>query len=61
MKTTVDIDGELLRKALAETGARSNSEVVELGLRLLLESRARRRLRDLFGARPEIDEIRRRR
>jgi Arc/MetJ family transcription regulator len=61
MKTTVDIDGELLRKALAETGARSNSEVVELGLRSLLERSARRRLRDLFGARSDIDTIRRRR
>jgi Arc/MetJ family transcription regulator len=61
MKTTVDIDDELLRQALAETGARSNSEVVELGLRSLLERSARRRLRDLFGTRPDIDEIRRRR
>jgi Arc/MetJ family transcription regulator len=61
MKTTLDIDGELLRKALAETGARSKSEVVELGLRSLLERSARKRLRDLFGARPDIEEIRRRR
>jgi Arc/MetJ family transcription regulator len=61
VRVTVDIDGQLLRKVLAETGARSKSEVVELGLRLLLERTARRQLRDLFGARPDIDEIRRRR
>jgi len=61
VKTTLNIDGALMRKALLETGAKSKSEVVEMGLRVLLEQGARKRLRDLFGSGPKIQEIRRRR
>jgi Arc/MetJ family transcription regulator len=49
MRTTLDLDAELMRKALAETGAKTKTEVVEMGLRTLLERQARRRLRTLFG------------
>ena len=61
MRTTLDLDEELVRKALAETGARSKTEVIEMGLRSLLEREARRRLKDLYGSGLEIDEARRRR
>jgi Arc/MetJ family transcription regulator len=61
MRTTLDLDDDLVRKALAETGARSKTEVIEMGLRSLLEREARRRLKDLFGARLKVEQVRRRR
>jgi Arc/MetJ family transcription regulator len=61
MRTTLDLDEELVRKALAETGARSKTEVIEMGLRSLLEREARKRLKDLFGSNGAIKEVRRRR
>jgi Arc/MetJ family transcription regulator len=61
MRTTLDLDEDLVRKALSETGAKSKAEVVEMGLRALLERGARSRLKELYGSGPKIDEIRRRR
>jgi Arc/MetJ family transcription regulator len=61
MRTTLDLDAELVRKALAETGARSKTEVIEMGLRSLLEREARKRLKDLYGSNVAIKEVRRRR
>jgi Arc/MetJ family transcription regulator len=61
MRTTLDLDAELVRKALAETGAKSKTEVIEMGLRSLLEREARKRLKELYGSHLGIDEVRRRR
>jgi Arc/MetJ family transcription regulator len=61
MRTTLDLDHELVTQALAETGAKSKTEVIELGLRLLLEREARRRLKALAGRLPRLEETRRRR
>lgn len=61
MRTTLDLDSELVKKALTETGARSKTEVIEMGLRSLLERNARRRLKALFGAGPRLREVPRRR
>jgi Arc/MetJ family transcription regulator len=61
MRTTLDLDEDLVRKALQETGARSKTEVIEMGLRSLLEREARRRLKDLYGSQLKIDRVRRRR
>jgi Arc/MetJ family transcription regulator len=61
MRTTLDLDEDLVRKAIAETGARSKTEVIEMGLRSLLEREARKRLKDLYGALPKIAAVRRRR
>jgi Arc/MetJ family transcription regulator len=61
MRTTLDLDEDLIRRALAETGARSKTEVIELGLRSLLEREARKRLKDLYGSNSGIKEVRRRR
>jgi Arc/MetJ family transcription regulator len=61
MRTTLDLDEDLVRKALAETGARSKTEVIEMGLRSLLEREARKRLKELYGSGPEIGQVRRRR
>lgn len=61
MRTTLDLDRELLQQALKETGARSKTEVIEMGLRALLERKARERLAALYGKRPDLDEAPRRR
>ena len=61
MRTTLDLDDELLQQAIRATGAKSKTEVIQLGLRALLEREARRRLRALYGRRPELNEVRRRR
>jgi len=61
MRTTLDLDGDLVRRALNETGARSKTEVIEMGLRSLLEREARKRLKALFGQGPRLQTVRRRR
>jgi Arc/MetJ family transcription regulator len=61
MRTTLDIDEELVRRALRETGARSKTEVIEMGLRGLLERAARVRLKALFGTGTRLRDVGRRR
>jgi len=61
MRTTLDLDEDLLRRALKETGARTKTELLEMGLRALLEREARRRLRALEGKLPGLAPTRRRR
>jgi Arc/MetJ family transcription regulator len=61
MRTTLDLDAELVQRALQETGARSKTEVIEMGLRALLEREARKRLKALFGTGPRLQSVPRRR
>ena len=61
MRTTLDLDPELVRRTLQETGAKSKTEVIEMGLRALLDREARKRLRALFGKGPNLQPVRRRR
>jgi Arc/MetJ family transcription regulator len=61
MRTTLDLDAELIQRALQETGARSKTEVIEMGLRALLEREARKRLQALFGTGPRLQRVPRRR
>lgn len=61
MRTTLDLDEELLTRALRETAAKSKTEVIEMGLRALIEREARRRLRALFGTGPRLRQTPRRR
>ncbi|HET7292619.1 MAG TPA: type II toxin-antitoxin system VapB family antitoxin [Vicinamibacteria bacterium] len=61
MRTTLDLDAELVRRALQETAAKSKTEVIEMGLRALLEREARRRLKALYGVGPTLRSARRRR
>jgi Arc/MetJ family transcription regulator len=49
MRTTVDLDEQLLDAALHLTGARTKSEVVNLALQELVRSRKKKRLTDLAG------------
>lgn len=61
MRTTLDLDETLLRRAMGETGARSKTEVIEMGLRALLEREARKRLKELYGKGPQLETVKRRR
>jgi Arc/MetJ family transcription regulator len=49
MRTTVDLDEQLLNEALRLTGARTKSEVVHLALQELVRSRKKKRLTELAG------------
>jgi Arc/MetJ family transcription regulator len=61
MRTTLNLDADLLRKAVEETGARTKTEAIEMGLRLLLEREARKRLKALHGRVEDIAPVPRRR
>ncbi|MGD0836371.1 MAG: type II toxin-antitoxin system VapB family antitoxin [Polyangia bacterium] len=49
MRTTVDLDEDLVRDALAASGARTKTQVLELGLKAVIERQAKRRLIALRG------------
>ena len=49
MRTTIDLDDDLVRAALDLTGARSKSEVVRIALQELVGSRKKNPLIDLAG------------
>jgi hypothetical protein len=55
MRTTLDLDEALLRQAQEETGARTKTDVIELGLK------ARRRFEALRGVGPRLGPVGRRR
>jgi len=60
MRTTLDLDQQLIDEALKITGASSKTEVIEMGLRALLEREARRRLKALYGRLPHLRKVARR-
>ncbi|MGA9525943.1 MAG: type II toxin-antitoxin system VapB family antitoxin [Myxococcaceae bacterium] len=60
MRTTLDLDEDLINEALKQTGASSKTEVIEMGLRALLDREARKRLKALFGKVPDLEPERRR-
>jgi len=49
MRTNIEIDNELMRKALRSSGRRTKRAVVEEGLRLLVRTRAQAKIRRLRG------------
>lgn len=49
VRTSIEIDDQLMQDALRATGAKSKKEVVELGLRTLLELHAQEQARTLQG------------
>lgn len=49
MRTNIELDDELVGKALELTGARTKREVVHLALEELVRSRGRKSLGDLVG------------
>jgi Arc/MetJ family transcription regulator len=61
MRTTLDLDDDLLAEAQKATGAATKTAVIELGLRALVEQAARKRLIALRGRIPAARAPRRRR
>ena len=49
MRTSIEIDDRLMADALRATGAKTKKEVVELGLRMVVELRAQEKARELRG------------
>jgi Arc/MetJ family transcription regulator len=61
MRTTLDLNPELLHDAMRETRAKSKTEVVEMGLEALLAIEARKRIKALYGQAPNLAKTPRRR
>jgi Arc/MetJ family transcription regulator len=61
MRTTLDIDAELLEQAIRATGAPTKTVAVRLGLEALVDQAARRRLKALRGTMPTLKAAPRRR
>jgi Arc/MetJ family transcription regulator len=49
MRTNIEIDDSLMRRAMRSSGARTKRAVVEEGLRLLIETKGQARIRRLRG------------
>ncbi len=49
MRTTLDLNPDLLQQAMRETRAKSKTAVVQMGLEALLAIEARKRIKALFG------------
>ena len=61
MRTTLNIDDELLEKARVLSGVQEKSALVREGLRSLIERESARRLARLGGSEPEVEAVPRRR
>lgn len=61
MRTTLNIDDELLKRAARLTGVSEKTTLVRMGLQALIEREAALRLADLGGTDPEAEAGRRRR
>jgi Arc/MetJ family transcription regulator len=61
MRTTLDLDEELLNEAMKASGAPTKSSAIRQGLRKLVEEAARKRLAALGGSMPTAKPARRRR
>ena len=61
MRTTVDIDLEMLDEAVRQIGAKSRGAAIDAGVRLLLQQAAALRLANAFGAAPRARAAPRRR
>ena len=49
MRTNIEIDDQLMRQAMRNSGARTKKAVVEAGLRLLVQTHAQAGIRKLRG------------
>lgn len=61
MRTTINIDNELLEKAAALTGPMDRTTLVREGLKALIERESARRLARLGGTQPALKATPRRR
>ncbi len=60
MRTTLNIDDQLLEQASQLSGLREKTALVREGLRALIERESARRLARLGGTEPQLDPVRRR-
>jgi Arc/MetJ family transcription regulator len=61
MRTNIEIDDELIARAMELTGLRTKRAVVDAALRALIERRSRQLLRESFGKYPwegDLDQMR---
>jgi Arc/MetJ family transcription regulator len=61
MRTTINLDDDLLAEAQRLTGIRERTALVHEGLRLLIQREAARRLARLGGSAPDLEMPPRRR
>jgi len=61
MRTTINIDDELLAEAAEYTGISERTALIHEGLRALVQREAARRLARLGGSQPQLEDIPRRR
>jgi hypothetical protein len=61
MRSTLNIDEEMLRKAAALTGEKEKTALVRMGLEALIARESARRLARLGGTEPRLPSVRRRR
>ena len=61
MRSTLNIDGELLSRAATLTGEKEKTALVRMGLEALIARESARRLAKLGGAEPNLSPVRRRR
>lgn len=61
MRTTLNLDDDLLAKAQRLTGLRGKAELVREGLQALIERESARRLARLGGSEPQLQAVPRRR
>jgi Arc/MetJ family transcription regulator len=61
MRTTLNIDDTLLRRAVKLTGIEEKTSLVRLGLEALIARESARRLAELGGSEKHLKTIRRRR
>lgn len=61
MRTTVNLDDELLEEAQRITGTKGRTALIHEGLRALIERESARRLARLGGSEPKLEPVPRRR
>lgn len=61
MRSTLNIDDEMLRKAAALTGENEKTALVRMGLEALIARESARRLARLGGTEPRLSSVRRKR
>ena len=61
MRTTLNIDSELIKKAALMTGIKEKTTLVKLGLEALIAKESAKRLAKLGGTQKDISDVSRRR
>ena len=61
MRTTININDELLAEAAEYTGISERTALIHEGLRALVQREAARRLARLGGSQPQLEDVPRRR